>query len=127
MGRLTKDPEVRYTSEGQAIAKFTLAVDRRQKDQADFIPVTAFGKLAEFAEKYLTKGTKIFIEAAVQNNNYTSEDGVNHYGFSFIANNIEFCESKSKESKPTPASCGDGFMNIPEGIDEDLPFADPRR
>lgn len=117
MGRLTKDPEIRYTVEGTEIANFTLAIDRRKKDEADFIPVTAFGKLADFCEKYLKKGTKIITEGTVQNNNYTDKDGNNRYGYSFISNSIEFAESKRSQTDD------DGFMNVPDNIDDIVPFA----
>ena len=140
MGRLTRDPEVRY-SQGEkqtAIGRFSLAVDRRIKregqPEADFFNCTAFGKIGEFVEKYLKKGTKVVVEGSVQNNNYTDKDGVKHYDYVIVAESIEFAESKSSNggaqnaqgqttTAPAPASApsNDGFMNIPDGIDE-LPF-----
>lgn len=135
MGRLTRDPEIRY-SQGEkatAIARYTLAVDRRFKrdgDQtADFINCIAFGKLGEFAEKYLRQGTKITVCGRIQTGSYTNRDGVKVYTTDVVVEEQEFAESKSKQSNvqtgpspygPTPE--GDGFMNIPDGIDEELPF-----
>lgn len=122
MGRLTKDPEVRY-SQGEnpmAIAKYNLAVDRRgKKDEADFISCTAFGKSAEFAEKYLHKGTKIMIEGRIQTGKYTDKEGKTQYTTTVIVDGHEFAESKNQQ-KATPEQ-NDEFMNIPEGVDE-LPF-----
>ena len=117
MGRLTKDPEIRYTQESKAIAKFSLAVDRRVKREgqpdADFFQITAFGKLGEFTEKYLKKGVKVLTESTIQNDNYTDESGTTHYGFSIIAESIEFCESKKEQKEDfVPA-------------DENIPFARP--
>ena len=143
MGRLTRDPEVRYSQGGDnsmAIAKYSLAVDRRgtrsnDEQNADFINITAFGKAGEFAEKYLHKGTKVLVTGRIQTGSYTNKDGVKVYTTDVIAEDQEFAESKnasssnggfqSGESRPQPAS--DGFMNVPEGIDEDLPFAQPGR
>ena len=136
MGRLTRDPEVRY-SQGEnaaAIARYTLAVDRKYKgngDQnADFINCVAFGKSGEFAEKYLSKGTKIAVVGRIQTGSYTNKDGVKIYTTGVVVEEHEFAESKkasdngSGESAaaPAPAEAGDGFMNIPDGIDEELPF-----
>ena len=144
MGRLARDPEVRY-SQGEnptAIAKYTLAVDRRFKkdneQSADFISITAFGKAGEFAEKYLKKGTKVIVIGRIQTGSYTNKDGVKVYTTDVIAEEQEFAESKnSGASQPaqqnptqssTPAASAssdpsdDGFMNIPDGIDEELPF-----
>lgn len=146
MGRLTRDPEVRY-SQGQnqsAVARFSIAVDRRFKREgdpnADFFNCTAFGKQAEFIERYLTKGIKIVIVGRIQNNNYTNKDGQMVYGTTIMVDEIEFAESKSSNSggeapaspqqpdgprygqNTAPVSSGDGFMNIPDGIDEELPF-----
>ena len=139
MGRLTKDPEVRYSQgEGSlAIARFSLAVDRRRTGNnadgqtADFINIVAFGKLGEFAEKYLHKGTKVTLSGRIQTGSYTNKDGVKVYTTDVIADDIEFAESKnsagndggfSGNSMSQPISAGDGFMNIPDGIDEELPF-----
>ena len=137
MGRLTRDPEVRY-SQGQnstAIAKFSLAVDRRfRRDgqpEADFFNCTCFGKQAEFVEKYLQKGTKVVASGRVENDNY-EKDGVKHYNVQIMVEEIEFAESKNAQGQAAgdntgrsagPAPAGDGFMNIPTGIDEELPFA----
>lgn len=135
MGRLTRDPEVRY-SQGQnstAIARYTLAVDRKFKDAngntgADFISCVAFGKAGEFAEKYFKKGTKIAIEGRLQSGSYTDKNGNKVYTTDVIIESQEFAESKnsSGSSQPDPAegySDGDGFMNIPDGIDDEVPFA----
>ena len=139
MGRLTRDPEVRYAQgdNAMAIARFSLAVDRRRQNSsdgqtADFINIVAFGRLGEFAEKYLHKGTKVALTGRIQTGSYTNKDGVKVYTTDIIAEDIEFAESKnssgndggytSTESRPAPAAAGDGFMNIPDGIDEELPF-----
>ena len=128
MGRLTKDPDIRYTQDAKPIAKFNLAVDRRYKKEnqpdADFFQMTAFGKIAEFVDKHLKKGVKVLTESTLQNSNYTDESGRTHYGFSIIVENIEFCESKKDPQKDNePQKDADGFMNVPAGIEEDLPFA----
>lgn len=135
MGRLTRDPEVRY-SQGQnsmAIARYTLAVDRKFKDAngntgADFISCVAFGKAGEFAEKYFKKGTKIAIEGRLQSGSYTDKNGNKVYTTDVVIESQEFAESKNSggSSQPDPAegySDGDGFMNIPDGIDDEVPFA----
>ena len=140
MGRLTRDPEVRYAQgeNSMAIARFSLAVDRRRQNNsdgqtADFINIVAFGRLGEFAEKYLHKGTKVALSGRIQTGSYTNKDGVKVYTTDIIADDIEFAESKNSaggdggytgggSSRPAPASAGDGFMNIPDGIDEELPF-----
>ncbi len=139
MGRLTRDPEVRYGgANNTAIAKFSLAVDRRFKrdgqPDADFFNCTAFGKTGEFVEKYLRKGTKVVIDGELQNNNY-EKDGVKHYSDQIIINQIEFAESKSASQSnggfvPSdggqqlpPSDAGDDFMNIPEiSGDDKVPF-----
>lgn len=141
MGRLTRDPEVRY-SQGEnamAIARYTLAVDRRRRSnedqQADFISCVAFGKSGEFAEKYLHKGTKITLLGRIQTGSYTNKDGQRVYTTDVVVEEQEFAESKGSSSgggssaagnAPAPApsynDAGDGFMNIPDGIDEELPF-----
>lgn len=155
MGRLTRDPEIRY-SQGEnamAIARYTLAVDRRfnrngDENTADFIGCVAFGKSAEFAERYLHKGTKIVLTGRIQTGSYTNKDGVKVYTTDVIAEDQEFAESKNSAgnsdggyggagfgnsgynnngygntaARPQPAAAGDGFMNIPDGIDEELPF-----
>lgn len=144
MGRLTRDPEVRYGgSSNMAIARFSIAVDRRFKRDgeptADFFNCTAFGKTGEFVEKYLKKGTKIVLDGEVRNDNYTNKEGQKVYGFQIIANNIEFAESKNATQNynanngggaPQGAGAGQGvsgdpgddFMNDPSGMEEDLPF-----
>lgn len=121
IGRLTKDPEVRYTQgeKPMAIAKYTLAVDRMKKDEADFIGCTAFGGQGEFAEKYLKKGMRIAIEGRIQTGSY-EKDGKKNYTTTVIADRHEFVESKKDAPATTPEQ-GDEFMNIPDGIDE-LPF-----
>ena len=139
MGRLTRDPEVRY-SQGEnatAIARYTLAVDRRfnrngDENNADFIGCVAFGRQAEFAEKYLRKGVKMLITGRIQTGSYTNKDGVRVYTTDVVVEDQEFAESKNAAgssecgynapNRPEPASAGNGFMNIPDGIDEELPF-----
>ena len=134
MGRLTRDPEVRY-SQGEnatAIARYTIAVDRRYKKEgdasADFIGCVAFGKLGEFAEKYLRKGTKVVVTGRIQTGSYTNKDGQKVYTTDVVVEENEFAESKrSDDNAPAssaPASMpeGNGFMNIPDEIDEELPF-----
>lgn len=132
-GRLVRDPEVHYTqgNEPTAIARYTLAVDRRVKREgeqtADFIGVVAFGRAAEFAEKYCHRGTKLLVTGRIQTGSYTNKDGNKVYTTDVIAEDQEFCESKktTEEEQPKPETDKDGFMNVPEGIDEDLPFATP--
>ena len=147
MGRLTRDPEVRY-SQGEtpmAVARYTLAVDRRQarnngnEQTADFINCVAFGRAGEFAERYFRKGTKIAITGRIQTGSYTNKDGVRVYTTDIVVEEQEFAESKNASSgneggyqnngyngggynRPAPGGAGDGFMNIPDGIDEELPF-----
>lgn len=129
MGRLTRDPEIRYSAgaETKAIANFTLAVDRRYKkdgDQtADFIGCTAFGKLAEFVEKYIRKGQKILIEGHWQTGSY-EKNGIKYYTNNCIIEQINFAENK-KESSPVqdPQTDADGFSKIPDDMQEELPFS----
>ena len=139
MGRLTRDPDVRY-SQGEtatAVARYTLAVDRRfaRRDQqdaqtADFIGIVAFGRAGEFAEKYLKKGTKVIVTGRIQTGSYTNKDGNKVYTTEVVVEEQEFAESKaSNESRvangnrPEPADANaDGFMSIPEGLETDLPF-----
>lgn len=135
IGRLTRDPDIRYTQgENQtAIAKFSLAVDRRWKREgepdADFFNCTAFGRQAEFVEKYLKKGTKIAITGRVQNDNYTDRNGQKVYSVQIMVEEMEFAESKSKnaeagqQDRERPSYTGDGFMAIPEGTEDELPFS----
>lgn len=140
MGRLTRDPVISY-SQGEnatAVARYTLAVDRRfqrNNDQtADFISCVAFGRSAEFAEKWLKQGTKICVTGRIQTGSYTNKDGVKVYTTDVVVEDQEFAESKNAaqsnsgadfagDSRPTPsAASGDGFMSIPEGIEDELPF-----
>lgn len=130
MGRLTKDPEVRYTQgqEQMAIARYTLAVDRRGAKEgqqtADFINIVAFGKAGEFAEKYLRKGTKLVVTGRIQTGSYTNKDGQTVYTTEVVAEDQEFAESKKPEETTAPASTyNPGFVPT----DEDLPFAQPTR
>ena len=126
LGRLTKDPEVRYTADGMAIARYTLAVDRVSKDKdkgADFISCVAFGKGGEFAEKFLAKGIKIAIEGHIQTGSY-EKDGVKHYTTDVIVDRHEFCESKGGFEKSNQGDNQDdtppeGFQQIDE---DDMPF-----
>lgn len=136
MGRLTKDPSVTYSQgeERMAIARYTLAVDRRGKRQegadqqtADFISCVAFKNNAEFAEKYLRQGTKVVVEGHIQTGSYTNKDGQKVYTTDVVIDSQEFAESKkdtqeNAPSAPTPSASGDGFMNVPDGLDEELPF-----
>ena len=144
MGRLTRDPEVRYSAgdNAMAVARFSLAVDRRRRanggdeQTADFINCVSFGRQAEFAEKYLRKGTKLVVTGRIQTGSYTNKDGVKVYTTDVVVEEQEFAESKGsadvnrgnsgfQAAAPAPApafDAGDGFMNIPDGIDEELPF-----
>ena len=127
MGRLTRDPEVRYSAGDNsiAVARYTLAVDRRvRRDEgqgADFIGCVAFGKSAEFAEKYLRKGTKVVVTGRIQTGSYTNRDGQKVYTTDVVIEDQEFAESKAS-SQSGQDKGSDGFMNIPDGIDEELPF-----
>lgn len=134
-GRLTKDPEVRYSqgANATAVARLSLAVNRKWKregePEADFFNCTAFGKQAEFIEKYLKKGYKVLISGRVQNDNYTNKDGQKVYAVNIMIEEIEFAESKNAGQQDTnqrqqdrPAYTNDGFMSIPDG-EEELPFA----
>ena len=142
MGRLTRDPEVRY-SQGEnamAVARYTLAVDRRQsrnnqdgEQTADFIQCVAFGRSGEFAEKYFRKGMKVVVTGRIQTGSYTNKDGQKVYTTDVVVEDQEFAESKAASQnnggggfapadRPSPSDAGDGFMNIPDGIDEELPF-----
>ena len=141
MGRLTRDPEVRYgAANNTAIARFSIAVDRRFKREgqptADFFNCTAFGKTGEFVEKYLKKGTKVVLDGELQNDNYTNKEGQTVYGMQIIVNSLEFAESKAASENnagfvaqavpdaPAPtAEAGGGFMNIPDVAEDELPFA----
>ena len=139
MGRLTRDAEVRY-SQGDAstaVARFSLAVDRRFKrdgdeQTADFINCVAFGRTGEFMERFGRKGTKFLVEGRIQTGSYTNRDGQKVYTTDVVVEQVEFAESKASNDnnsgyvpadRPSPSgAAGDGFMNIPDGIDEELPF-----
>ena len=152
MGRLTRDPDIRYSQgeNAQAVARYTLAVDRRFRrqdgdQQADFIGCVAFGRSADFAERYLHQGTKVVLSGRIQTGSYTNRDGQRVYTTDVVAEDIEFAESKNAaagnggnvgyaESRPTPSNASasfdtgaaasqEGFMNIPDGVDDEgLPF-----
>lgn len=138
MGRLTRDPDVRYTQgeNSMAIARYTLAVDRRFKREgeqtADFISCVCFGKAAEFTEKYFHKGLRITISGRIQTGSYTNKDGNKVYTTDVVVEEQEFADSKgsggsgggqtASQQSSTPKPGDDGFMNIPDGIDEELPF-----
>ena len=140
MGRLTRDPDIRHSAgeNSTAVARYTLAVDRRFNKRdgeatADFISCVAFGRSAEFAKKYFRQGLKVVITGRIQTGSYTNRDGVKVYTTEVVVEEQEFAESKnassantqSYQAAPAPApsaDAGDGFMNIPDGIDEELPF-----
>ena len=130
-GRLTRDPEIRYSNQGaerMCIARYSLAVDRRGGEQtADFINCVAFGKSGEFAEKYLHKGMKILVTGRIQTGSYKNNDGKMVYTTDVVVEEHEFCESKSNAGSESSKKEFDGFMNIPEGITEELPFSMPTR
>ena len=135
MGRLTRDPEVRYSQGANALAigRYTLAVDRRFKKEeeanADFINCVIFGKSAEFAERYFRQGTRVVVSGRIQTGSYTNRDGVKVYTTEVVIEEQEFAESKSKDENNAESGASpygpvgnDGFANIPDGIDEELPF-----
>lgn len=132
LGRLTRDAEIRYSNgnEPMAIARYTLAVDRRRvqdgQQSADFISCVSFGKAGEFMEKYGKKGQKFCIEGRIQTGSYTNKDGQKVYTTDVVTENIEFAESRgnSRQQSNEPQDCysGDGFINIPEGIEDEMPF-----
>ena len=129
MGRLTRDAEIRYSNDGKAVARFDFAVNRTFKregeSEADFFSCVAFGKISEAFEKCnVGKGTKLLIEGEVRNNNYTNKDGQKVYGTQILVNSFEFCESKgtSENEVPTFKPDANGFISIPDGIEEELPF-----
>ena len=141
IGRLTRDPDVRYTAgdNSTAVARYTLAVDRRFRREgdasADFVPCVAFGRAAEFVEKYFRQGIKIAVVGRIQTGSYTNKDGQKVYTTDVVIEEQEFAESKSASGNTAPANTApstspygnmptdqDGFMNIPDGIDEELPF-----
>lgn len=122
MGRLTKDTEVNTTANGNTIARFNLAVDRRYKSDgqptADFPSIVAFNKTAEFVEKYIHKGMKIALEGRIQTGNYTDKDGVKHYTTDVVADSVEFAESKKADN--TQQESGDEWQEMPDNME--LPF-----
>lgn len=125
LGRLTRDPDVRYSQtqsgENMCIARYTLAVDRRGKDAgADFISCVALGKNGEFAEKYLKQGTKIAVTGRLQTGSYTNKDGQKVYTTDVVVEEHDFAESKGSQPAPQPED--NGFIKVPEGIENDLPF-----
>ena len=135
MGRLTKEPDIRYGgANNTAVARITLAVDRRFKQEgqptADFINCLAFGKRAEFLKKYCQKGTKLVVEGSWQTGSYTNKDGQKIYTNECLIENCEFAESKNASgsnngggnASPIQNNSGGDFMNIPDGIGEELPF-----
>jgi len=133
---LTRDPETRYTEkndsqESMAVTKYTLAVDRKTRAEgqqsADFISCVTFGRDAEFAEKYFRKGTKIAISGRIQTGSYINKEGKRVYTTDVVVEEQEFAESKKangqQDNDAGYSTAGDGFMNIPDGIDEELPFS----
>ena len=137
MGRLTRDPDIRHSAgeNSTAVARYTLAVDRRYKRDgeagADFISCVAFGRSAEFAQKYFRQGLKVVVTGRIQTGSYTNRDGNKVYTTDVVVEDQEFAENKvagqttnsGSQQKPEPQVDADGFMNIPDGIDEELPFA----
>lgn len=136
MGRLTRDPDVRYTQgqEPVAVARFTIAVDRRSRREgeanADFPSCVAFGRTAEFIEKYARRGTKLAVTGRIQTGSYTNREGTKVYTTDVVVEEAEFAESKAAADRntqqtppPSPDTGADGFMNIPDGIEEELPFS----
>lgn len=137
MGRLTRDPDIRHSTgeNSTAVARYTLAVDRRYKRDgeagADFISCVAFGRSAEFAQKYFRQGLKVVVTGRIQTGSYTNRDGNKVYTTDVVVEDQEFAENKAagqttnsgSQQKPEPQVDADGFMNIPDGIDEELPFA----
>ena len=132
MGRLTRDPEVRYTqgNNSMAIARYTLAVNRRgqkgQEQSVDYINIVAFGKLGEFAERYFKKGMQVLVTGHIQTGSYTNKDGQRVNTFDVIVDDQEFTEGKKQQGETQsapPRNIYDGFMNIPDGIEDGgLPF-----
>lgn len=143
IGRLSRDPDVRYTPTQLAVARFTVAVNRppsrngqdSNQPTADFIDVTAFGKAAELVERFFTKGRWIGVQGRIQNNNYTNKDGVTVYGYQVVADRIEFVGNKGEDGGNTGGfssapkaggGAGNQDLGIPEGFsaleDEDMPF-----
>ena len=119
MGRLTRDPEVRYNVD-KAVARFSLAIDRKFSDGTDFPTCVAFGKTAEFIEKWFKQGLKICLEGRLQTGSYTNKDGVKVYTTDVIADVVEFAESKRVDNNPQPS--GGEWQQIPDGVEDQLPF-----
>ena len=126
IGRLTRDPEITTSTSGTTFARFSIAVDRRFKKEgepeADFFNCTAFGKTAEFIEKWIKKGTKVAIVGRLQNNNYTNKEGQKVYDVRIMVEEIEFAESK-KDGQQKSENQGGDFLNVPDGLVEELPFS----
>jgi single-strand DNA-binding protein len=138
MGRLTRDPEVSSSTNGTTFARYSIAVDRRFKREgepdADFFNCTSFGKQAEFTERYLRKGTKVVVTGRIQNDNYTNKEGQKVYGVRIMVEEVEFAESKNASSESSygggsgshsqgSADGGNDFLNVPDGLVEELPFS----
>lgn len=131
IGRLTRDPEIRYSTNDNntAIARYTLAVNRpfrkNGEQQTDFLPCIAFGKTAEFAEKYLAKGMRVAVEGRIQTGSYTNQEGQKIYTTDVVVERQEFLEKRADNGQQSPDNANnydDRFMDIPDGIDEELPF-----
>lgn len=126
IGRFTKDPEIKYTNEGLSIARFTLAVDRRFKTKdektADFPNCVAFGKTAEFIERYFRKGAKIGVTGRIQTGSYEKQDGTKVYTTDVVVENAEFVERKQEEPIAPPVDNETDFMDVPPGAEDNLPF-----
>ena len=131
IGRLTRDPEIRYSTNDNntAIARYTLAVNRpfrkNGEQQADFLPCIALGKTAEFAEKYLAKGMRVAVEGRIQTGSYTNQEGQKIYTTDVVVERQEFLEKRADNGQQSPDNANnydDRFMDIPDGIDEELPF-----
>ena len=131
VGRLTRDPEIRYSQgeDSMAVGRYTIAINRRvkpdQEQTADFLRCIVFGRSAEFAEKYFRQGMRIAVSGRIQTGSYTNKEGVRVYTTEVVVEEQEFAESKAEaEGRPFHESTtdADGFMNVPDGLDEDLPF-----
>lgn len=125
MGRLTRDPEISSSTSGTTFARFSIAVDRRfsreGEPDADFFNCSAFGKTAEFIERNIHKGTKILVSGRLQNNNYTNKEGQKIYDVRVVVEDVEFGESKKETTNS--AQTQDEFLNVPDGLDTELPFS----
>lgn len=127
IGRLTKDPDVRFTQEGTCVARYAVAIDRYKKDETDFIPCVAFGKQGEFAQKYLAKGKKVFVSGRIQTGSYVNKNGTRIYTTEIVVDGQEFVESKGRQEpqQETPQEIppkSEGFMEIPDDAEGELPF-----